>query len=1395
MTEQQVNPECAFPVLLEWVRLSLAPAATLDQIREGELVRRVYNAASGENIPNDSVLCDHLGVEPLCPGRASEAMKTQKRLEMWTATLSSIVTEFDKDERYSSEIQALADDKQLVLMDLVEPFLEKEPPVGSTPNARAYSSSDENLAAPMSVSVSLANFQSGGSSSSTAPPHLAKNVPDTSVGGGRGSSSSLSRRSPSPAARSSPTRLNNTNLGTTTTNTSGGNISARDSGPGGTTAIGAGLASSSATLLDHHHHEEDARGRESDLKQRVSMPRTSTPATVQQHEEQALIAQLQAEVARLKKDTAGRAAELLDAEFAASAERHELDRQLRDARERLKAAEDRYAKLEQLHAAQSEKLLHADAAKSMEENVAATRAKLERMAGRVAELTTERDTLLSEKKRADTAQKDLRSAQGELQRLQENMRIKDALREKSLKTEGVVEELQQAVQRWQLKAQEASDSAEQLRVLHEEANNAARMLQAAKEEELFAAEERRREALQEQRTRHELETHAAEEKLQQEKRELGEREEVLRQAHARETEALRDHLEKKDVLLQERKQALLDNDTQYKEDVKQLEAKHAHSTEQLRQTLERERKDSESRLRRELLAQETASVERLSREHTEALAKERERYEDVCREHDSVRAELRETRLQHSREIDDLRQHGDSTERDLVRNWSTKLDDATTQLDLERQRTVELEAELKQKWEQECATLRQQHEQLLASQLAQVESAWADKERAYKTEAADMLARAEQEFQKLQADCASLRKEAKDARDEAERASKEASAEKDALALKNQKETQSLSEHLRGKAEEVLNDLKQRHQRELESQKRQLEGELANRHKLEIDKLRKIEHDLRAQQESDVAELVTTIQTLRNEIAEKEQRILKAEKEQREALEAIEQKQSESSNTAFATLRDKCDQLKGALKAAKDEQSQSQLQLDEVRLKLHCVLESSKKERDEARREIEMLKKRLASAEERVLQTEARLRLEREQGAAAKGSISSMKVLETLRGRQLADLEQNGINWQEKYRTLMESYKEISTAYEQDRKEREQHQRTVAISGMHASASSSASGGGEQPNSGSSSSLNGASSTNKNGKASGNFAQSLLEENIALKKEKRDMIVRHAAALRQLAAASSSQQHNGGKEKDANMTGNSSGMVASPAASSNISSLSSEERRRRKRDVPMQDASATSASALLFPGGAASDKSKGDATGEKLKSTLGSSHGAQQSHQPRSGIMKNTTAQAKPSTNRGDSSGHGTGDENNKENVAYTVPPASSPGPPGSGSYTENNKATSGRASLVAGSRPPSKLGSPQRQGRDDDMDRDGGPGALYNNPTASPSVGATGEGPGDDGRGRPRNMLVLEEKQSGQPSPGGYPSRGMGVKRELLKHERTDSAEKRVRMTQPADDDRCRQQ
>ena len=80
------------------------------------------------------------------------------------------------------------------------------------------------------------------------------------------------------------------------------------------------------------------------------------------------------------------------------------------------------------------------------------------------------------------------------------------------------------------------------------------------------------------------------------------------------------------------------------------------------------------------------------------------------------------------------------------------MSEANQRTEQERQKFVEAESEWKAKWEQECAALRQQHEQLLASQLTQVEAAWCEKERSYKAEAADMLASARTEFDILRSD-------------------------------------------------------------------------------------------------------------------------------------------------------------------------------------------------------------------------------------------------------------------------------------------------------------------------------------------------------------------------------------------------------------------------------------------------------------------------------------------------------------------------------------------------------------------------------------------------------------------------------------------------------------------
>ena len=56
----------------------------------------------------------------------------------------------------------------------------------------------------------------------------------------------------------------------------------------------------------------------------------------------------------------------------------------------------------------------------------------------------------------------------EYQKLVESTKIKDALREKSSKTDDAIEELQKTIERWRDKAKEATDTADQLKAINEE---------------------------------------------------------------------------------------------------------------------------------------------------------------------------------------------------------------------------------------------------------------------------------------------------------------------------------------------------------------------------------------------------------------------------------------------------------------------------------------------------------------------------------------------------------------------------------------------------------------------------------------------------------------------------------------------------------------------------------------------------------------------------------------------------------------------------------------------------------------------------------------------------------------------------------------------------------------
>ncbi len=248
---------------------------------------------------------------------------------------------------------------------------------------------------------------------------------------------------------------------------------------------------------------------------------------------------------------------------------------------------------------------------------------------------------------------------------------------------------------------------------------------------------------------------------------------------------------------------------------------------------------------------------------------------------EAVTADLQAERRNRAREVDELRNEGDKSEKELIATWQQRVDDANQRLENEQERMRQAEKNVEQKWNEQCMNLRNQYAQDLATNIAAARTEWVEKERSFKTEAQEIVAKAEAEYRRLKDENertkGELTAQLTAALAEVEKVKQEQHNERDKLVLKHQRDAQDN----RSKAEEVLKDLKERHQKELESQKKQLESELGNRQRVEVEKARDAENekmqDLRKQHEIDVAELVETIQGLRTQLTEKDQRLVQAE--------------------------------------------------------------------------------------------------------------------------------------------------------------------------------------------------------------------------------------------------------------------------------------------------------------------------------------------------------------------------------------------------------------------------------------------------------------------------------------------------------------------------------------
>ena len=124
-------------------------------------------------------------------------------------------------------------------------------------------------------------------------------------------------------------------------------------------------------------------------------------------------------------------------------------------------------------------------------------------------------------------------------------------------------------------------------------------------------------------------------------------------------------------------------------------------------------------------------------------------------------------------------------------------------------------------------------------------------------------------------------------------------------------------------------------------------------------------------------------------------------------------------------------------------------------------------------------------------------------------------MMENLRGKQLAELQQEEITWQQKYHTLQQSFRELSSAYESDKVQFEASKKNSSSSENGNNGEDSKMDGSGANTEGSKEPLFG-TATSVSKEQMPEFTQQLLEENQALKREKRDMILKHAAAIRQL---------------------------------------------------------------------------------------------------------------------------------------------------------------------------------------------------------------------------------------------------------------------------------------
>lgn len=208
-------------------------------------------------------------------------------------------------------------------------------------------------------------------------------------------------------------------------------------------------------------------------------------------------------------------------------------------------------------------------------------------------------------------------------------------------------------------------------------------------------------------------------------------------------------------------------------------------------------------------------------------------------------------------------------------------------------------------------------------------------------------------------------------------------------------------------------------------------------------------------------------------------------------------------------------------------------------------------------------------------------------------------------GKQLADLQQEEMNWQQKFHTLSASYRELSQSYEADKARLEELE-----AGGGASGSSKA---GDISGPGANASAHDIKSSRPGGAAA--EYQQLLDENQALRKEKRDMVLKHAAALRQLGGASAAAAAAAGSQASA--TSHAGAGARTPAAAAVAPS------------PPVGGASAASVRSAGGPGSATSAALGPKAASQSVRregarGIPGSALGAAQSTAKPGSILKNS---------------------------------------------------------------------------------------------------------------------------------------------------------------------------